>query len=190
MGVGDGTVRRLCATEMTMDTLERLLLRISRGLTYLATISLLLMTVLVITSSIMRYFVGRPFRFTEELVALLYMAMVYLAIPLVTARRAQITVSVLPERLTERLAGLLRVGSALVMVGFCTWFMIEAWDFSEYSRRLSSKTEQFDILLWPWMALIPVTLGFTTLIEIFYLFHKPSPSAVESGQALPIGDGL
>ena len=47
-----------------MDTLERLLLRISRGLTYLATISLLLMTVLVITSSIMRYFVGRPFRFT------------------------------------------------------------------------------------------------------------------------------
>jgi len=99
-----------------MDTLERLLLRISRGLTYLATISLLLMAVLVITSAIMRYFVGRPFRFTEELVALLYMAMVYLAIPLVTARRAQITVSVLPERLAQLLAGLLRIGSALVMV--------------------------------------------------------------------------
>ena len=173
-----------------MDTLERLLLRISRGLTYLATISLLLMTVLVITSSIMRYFVGRPFRFTEELVALLYMAMVYLAIPLVTARRAQITVSVLPERLTERLAGLLRVGSALVMVGFCTWFMIEAWDFSEYSRRLSSKTEQFDILLWPWMALIPVTMAFTTLVELFYIFHKSDSSSLGREQALPVGDGL
>ena len=190
MGVGDGTVRRLCATEMTMDTLERLLLRISRGLTYLATISLLLMAVLVITSAIMRYFVGRPFRFTEELVALLYMAMVYLAIPLVTARRAQITVSVLPERLAQMLAGLLRVGSALVMVGFCTWFMIEAWDFSEYSRRLSSRTEQFDILLWPWMVLIPITLGFTTIIEIFYLFHHAKTPASEPGQVLPIGDGL
>lgn len=173
-----------------MDTLERLLMRISRGLNYLATISLLLMTLLVITSSVMRYFVGRPFRFTEELVALLYMAMVYLAIPLVTARRTQITVSVLPERLTILLSGVLRVGSALVMVGFCTWFMIEALDFAEYSRRLSSRTEQFDILLWPWMMLIPLTLGFTTLIEIFHLFRKPASSTGEPGQGLPVGDGL
>ena len=173
-----------------MRTLERLIFRVAQGLTYLATIALLLMATLVITSSIMRYFVGRPFDFTEELVALLYMSMVYLAFPLVTARRSQITVSVLPERMTVLFSGLLRVCAGLVMIAFCTWFTIEALDFAQYSHRLRSRTEQVDLLLWPWMALIPVTMAFTTLVELFYIFHKSDSSSLGREQALPVGDGL
>ncbi len=173
-----------------MNTIERLIFRVAQVLTYAGTISLLLMATLVITSSFMRYFVGRPFDFTEELVALLYMSMVYLAFPLVTARRAQITVSVLPERIAVLCSGLLRVCSGLVMIAFCTWFAIEALDFAQYSHRLSSRTEQVDLLLWPWMALIPVTMAFTTLIEIFYLFHKSGARTLGQEHALPVGDGL
>jgi len=40
------------------------------------------------------------------------------------------------------------------------------------------------------MVLIPITMGFTTIIEIFYLFHHAKTPASEPGQVLPIGDGL
>ena len=150
----------------------------------------MVMTALVVTATVMRYFIGRPFDFTEELVALLYMSMVFLAIPLVTFKQSHIAVSVMPRRFKHALGGVLRAGSALVMIAFCTWFTIEAYGYVEYSRRLSSRSEQVDFLLWPWMAVIPVTMGFVTIIAVFRYFRDTPPPAPDQGAVLPLGDGL
>lgn len=173
-----------------MNTLERLFSRAARVMLYAGAISLLVMTALVVIASFMRYFVGRPFAFTEELVALLYMSMVFLAIPLVTVKRSHIAVSVMPQRVTRAIGGLLRAGGGLVMIAFCTWFTVEAYNFVEYSRRLNSRSEQVELLLWPWMAVIPVTMAFVTIIAAFQLFRKAPPPAPDEGGALPLGDGL
>lgn len=175
-----------------MNALERLFDRAARVMLWAGTLSLLVMTGLVVIASFMRYFVGRPFAFTEELVALLYMSMVFLGIPLVTVHGSHIAVSVMPQRLTRALGGPLRVGSALVMIVFCAWFTVEAYNFVEYSQRLHSKSEQVELLLWPWMAVIPVTMAFVTIIAAIHLFRRaPPPAAPEAGaQQLPLGDGL
>jgi TRAP-type C4-dicarboxylate transport system permease small subunit len=173
-----------------MNALERLFSRVARVMAYAGAIALLVMTALVVISSFMRYFVGRPFDFTEELVALLYMAMVFLAIPLVTLKQSHIAVSVLPQRVMRAFSGPLRAGSVLVMIAFCTWFTVEAYDFVEYARRLSSRSEQVDLLLWPWMAVIPVTMVFVTIVAAFLLFRGAPPPAPDEGKALPLGDGL
>ena len=174
-----------------MNALERSFSAVARWMAYAGALALLVMTSLVVVSSVMRYFVGRPFRFTEELVALFYMSMVFLAIPLVTMKDTHVAVSVMPARFKLRFGSVLRVGAALVIVAFCAWFTYEAFGWMDHSRRLNSKSEQADFLLWPWMAVIPLTMAFITLIAVLRLFRGEQPSeAAEAAGPLPIGDGL
>jgi len=53
------------------------------------------MTIFVSLSAIMRYVIGKPFGFTEELVGLLFAALVCLALPYVTARRNHIEITLI-----------------------------------------------------------------------------------------------
>jgi TRAP-type C4-dicarboxylate transport system permease small subunit len=178
-----------------MNAVQRLFAAVARWMSYAGALALLVMVLLVTIATVMRYFIGRPFGFTEELVALFYMSMVFLAIPLVTLNRTHVAVSVLPQRLQRAWSGVLRAGAGLAMIVFCTWFTIEAYVWMDRSRQLHSKSEQADFLLWPWMAVIPVTMAFVTLIAVFLLFRRePSPEDADEsegkGGSLPLGDGL
>jgi len=174
-----------------MNAMQRLFAVVARWMAYVGALALLVMTLLVVISAVMRYFVGRPFGFTEELVALMYMSMVFLGIPLVTMNRSHVAVSVLPQRLQLAWSGVLRAGAGLVMIVFCAWFTFEAWGWMDHSRRLHSKSEQADFVLWPWMAVIPVTMAFVTLIALFHLFRRePEAGEEDAGGTLPLGDGL
>ncbi len=173
-----------------MNALERWLSAVARWMAYAGALALLVMTALVVISSVMRYFVGSPFRFTEELVALFYMSMVFLAIPLVTMNDTHVAVSVLPERARLEFGSLLRVGAALVIIIFCAWFTYEAFGWMDYSRRLHSRSEQADFVLWPWMAVIPATMAFVTLIALFRLLRPDRTRAARDADPLPLGDGL
>ncbi len=175
-----------------MNGVQRLFAAVARWMAYAGALALLVMTVLVVISSVMRYFVSRPFGFTEELVALLYMSMVFLGIPLVTMNGAHVAVSVMPQRLKVAWRGALRAGAGLVMIVFCAWFTFEAYGWMDHSRRLHSKTEQADFVLWPWMAVIPLTMAFVTLIAVFHLFRREPESVEEevTDGPLPLGDGL
>jgi TRAP-type C4-dicarboxylate transport system permease small subunit len=96
-----------------------------------------------------------------------------------------------PERVKRRFTGVLRVGAALVIIAFCAWFTYEAFGWMDQSRRLHSKSEQADFLLWPWMAVIPVTMAFVTVIAVFRLLRADRAGAVpQAGAPLPLGDGL
>jgi len=160
-----------------MNAVQRLFAVVARWMAYVGALALLVMTLLVVISAVMRYFVGRPFSFTEELVALMYMSMVFLGIPLVTMNKSHVAVSVLPQRLQAAWRGVLGAGAAVVMIVFCAWFTFEAWGWMDHSRRLHSKSEQADFLLWPWMAVIPVTMAFVTLIAVFHMFRRePEPT--------------
>lgn len=174
-----------------MNALERSFSAVARWMAYAGALALLVMTALVVISSVMRYFVGRPFGFTEELVALFYMSMVFLAIPLVTMNDTHVAVSVMPARVKLKFGSVLRVGAALVIVAFCAWFTYEAFGWMDHSRRLHSKSEQADFLLWPWMAVIPLTMAFVTIISVFRMFRGDRTRAVpEAAGPLPLGDGL
>lgn len=140
----------------------------------------MLMTVLVIVAACMRYLVGKPFDFTEEVVALLYMGVVFSVLPMTTWRGHHITVSLLPQRLANALQSPLRVAAGLVMIAFCTWFAIEAYQFTAVSRDMGSRSEQVGILLWPWMALIPISVAISTLLSARLLFGPPNAESDSS----------
>ena len=106
------------------------------ALLYVATAAGILVTVFVALSSMMRYAIGKPFAYTEELVGLLFATMVFLSLPYCTLRRRHIEVTLLTDRLLL----------------FCIWYGTFAWEFVAVSWQLHSKSDMGGILLWPWMA--------------------------------------
>lgn len=161
---------------------------LASAMLYLATAALLVMTALVTAAAIMRYVARRPLDFTEDLVALLYMAMVFLALPIATVRRAHISISVLPKRIMTLLRHPLRLAASLAMIAYCSWFTLAAFRFASQSLWLSAKSEQANILLWPWMAIMPIAMGFVVVISILHLMQTATGEPDDTEQAA--GDGL
>ena len=147
-----------------MSRLDTSLAFASRALLCGAALAVLAMTSLVALSVIMRYFVGSPFAFTEELVALLYLAMVFFTIPIATLRGEHIVVTLYVDRTGPNGRRLLGLAAGLVMVVFAAWFVYETAAFTALSRSLESRTDHVGMLLWPWMAIMPLTLALAGII--------------------------
>jgi TRAP-type C4-dicarboxylate transport system permease small subunit len=174
-----------------MRTLDSLIMLISRIFLWSAAAALMLMTTLVIIAASMRYLVGKPFDFTEEVVALLYICVVFTVLPMTTLQGQHITVSILPQRLARGLHRPIGVAAGLVMIAFCSWFAIEAYYFMAVSQEMGSKSEQVGILLWPWMALIPFGTAVSTLISVRLLVKFVSaPTNANPSVAAPAADPL
>ena len=122
------------------------------ALLYVATAGGILITVFVALSSMMRYAIGKPFAFTEELVGLLFSTMVFLSLPYCTLRRRHIEVTLLTDRFPPALRRVSALTSALLVLLFCIWYGTFAWEFVLVSWQLHSKSDMGGILLWPWMA--------------------------------------
>ena len=175
-----------------MFRLEAALAFVSRVLLGGAALAVLAMTALVSLSVLMRYVIGSPFAFTEELVALLYLAMVFCTIPIGTIRGEHIVVTVCVERAGPRVRRLLAMLATLVMLVFAAWFVAETWAFAEFSRKLGARSDHVGILLWPWMAIMPATMAIVGVIALVrgwqsFRDHRPDSPSVTGNIA---GDGL
>jgi len=129
-----------------------------RGGALLATAAGVMVIILIGASVVMRRLANAPFRFTEELVGLLVTAIVFLALPLVTLQarhvHVQIAVNALPagtRRWVGRVAGVL--GSL-----FCLWIVMLSVPWLEFAVDRMIRTEVSRLLLYPWMALLPISL--------------------------------
>jgi TRAP-type C4-dicarboxylate transport system permease small subunit len=167
-----------------MRHIDRLLRALSTFFLYVAAGAALVMTSLVVLASIMRYLLGSPFRFTEELVALLYLGMVFLTIPNSTVRRQHITVDLLKTSLRPRGRKWLGVASLVVTIAFTAWFAVEAYAFAAFAEEIGARSEQVDILLWPWMALMPSVFAFVCLIAVTQLVRllAASPATADADE--------
>ncbi|MDG1457105.1 MAG: TRAP transporter small permease [Pseudoprimorskyibacter sp.] len=133
----------------------------------LAAIAGTLIVVMIGASVTMRYLAYTPFRFTEELVGLLMTAAFFLALPLVTFRaehvRVQVLVAALPD--TARL-WVTRLAAAFGAV-FCLWFFGLCLPWFEFAFERNIKTEVGRLLMYPWMALLPLSMILTMLAFVF-----------------------
>jgi len=158
--------------------LERLLARLAALLTYLATASAVAITAFVVLSAVMRYFVHAPFHFTEELVALLLLAAVFLTLPHAASRGEHIRVMVLLAVMPPRVQRAMESFALLVVVVFAAVFALHAAEFLSFSWSIQTKTEQTRLLLWPWLLLMPVSTGLVCLISLLQLLRRLCSLAV------------
>lgn len=149
-----------------MDRCERLLRSAARLLLDVASAAGLVLTGFVVLSAVMRYFLGTPFAFTEELVGLLYITIIFLTLPFATADRHHITVTAVIELLSLQGNFLVRSIAALVMIAFTGWFAVITWNYAAFAFEIDAESEQSGITLGPWLAVLPLTLILVTAIAV------------------------
>lgn len=126
--------------------------RVCDALLFVATLAAILVTGFVALSAIMRYVLGQPFSYTEELVGLLFATMVYLSLPYCTLHGRHIEVTIITDRFSAAGRRWCERASAALVLLFCGWYGSFAWEFVAVSWRLNAKSDMGGIVLWPWMA--------------------------------------
>lgn len=163
-----------------------------RGLEYLALAMAVLASVtmagivaVIFTSVMLRRFANTPVHIAEDVVGLMLSASLFLGLPLVTLRAQHVRVSIVVEALGPRFDGLARAAAMLVGLAFFGWILIEAVPWFEFAWRRNLKTETARLLLYPWMAVLPLSLGLTFLIFLARLVGILGPERHASLEALP-----
>lgn len=139
------------------------LTHVFQAMAVLAALAGVAIVALIGASVTMRYFAFAPFRFTEELVGLLMTAAFFLALPFATLRadhvRVLALVSALPD--TARVwSGRL---AAVLGAAFCLWFLMLCLPWLEFAFDRNIKTEVGRILMYPWMALLPLSMALSLI---------------------------
>lgn len=129
----------------------------------LATFAGVMIVVLVGTSVTMRHVAQAPFRFTEELVGLLMTSAFFLALPLVTLNAEHVRVQIVVSSLPARVARWVAVASALFGIVFAVWFFWLCVPWFEFAYVRAIKTDVGRLLLYPWMAVLPLSMLLTSI---------------------------
>ncbi|EAR51280.1 hypothetical protein OG2516_17665 [Oceanicola granulosus HTCC2516] len=140
---------------------------------------------LVTTSVILRRVAGTPLHITEDVVGLLLTAMLFLGLPLVTLRAQHVRVSIVSNALEPRFGGAVRIAALLVGLVFFGWIFLKALPWLEFAWKRNLKSETARLLLYPWMAALPVSVGLTWLIFAGRLTGLLPPERHASLEALP-----
>ena len=143
--------------------LDRLLERLFVALALIATGCGVMIIALVCSSVLMRHVANAPFRFTEELVGLLMTAAFFLSLPLVTFRARHVRVQILVNALPQRFFNLTVVLAAVFGVAFTAWFLWLCIPWLEFAMQRNIKSEVGRLLLYPWMAIVPLSMLLTAL---------------------------
>ncbi len=143
--------------------LEQGIEKLALALAVLAALAMTAIVGLIVASVILRKFAS-PLHITEEMVGLLLSVSLLLALPMVTLKAGHVRVSIVETLLAGPARMLLAKAALLVGTLFFAWLTIEAVPWWEFAYRLNLKTETARILLYPWMALLPISVGLTGLI--------------------------
>lgn len=151
-----------------MKLLHASLKYVSHMLTYISATAGTFMCVFIILSSTMRYVVGSPFRFTEELVGLLFSAMVFVLLPVGEIENRHIRVTVVTDLYSPFWRRFSELLSSVAVIVFAIVFSLISFDFTAMSYELGASSEMSAMLLYPWMALMPLSsalLGIAVVIR-------------------------
>lgn len=148
------------------EQLERGVERLADAFALVAVFSLVLLTVVVTYSVMMRYVFNRPQIWTDELATYCLAAIVFFGLAHTLARGGHIRVDVLTDRLPARPRAYLEAVVHLFGVAFCVLFALAGWSAVEnYIRRNTYSTGGLDIPLYvPTMILLVGALLFLLLM--------------------------
>lgn len=140
------------------------------AMAFLAALAMVGIVTIIVTSVIMRRFANAPLHITEDMVGLMLSVVIFLGVPYVTLRSKHVRVAIVAEAAGKRLAPVLAGAAMLVGVIFFGWIFVESLPWFEFAWKRGLKTETARILLYPWMAVLPLSIGLTWLIFVSRLF--------------------
>lgn len=174
------------ARKLTAQGLELL----ARACAGAAALCMIAITGIIVTSVLMRKFANSPLHITEEVVGLLLSVSLFLGLPMVTLRAKHVRVALLADYVKGRLHGAVQIAALLVGCAFFFWLIVETIPWFEFAYKRSLKTETSRILLYPWMAVMPLSLTLTAavlLARLTGLIDRLDGSRPGAEQSFPDG---
>lgn len=118
----------------------------------------------IATSVALRKFANAPLHMTEEVVGLLLSVSLLLGLPMVTLRSEHVKMSLLTSALVPVTRKWVAASGAVLSIVFFGWLLVESYEWFEFAYQRNLKTLTSRILLYPWMAMLPLSLIICTLI--------------------------
>lgn len=176
--------------------LERGLARLALGMAGLAALAMAAIVGIIMTSVVMRKLLNAPLHITEEVVGLLLGAALFLGLPYVTLTARHVRVSIVADNLPAPARRAVRQVAMATGFGLFAWLLWASVPWFEFAFDRGLRTQTTRILLWPWMALLPLSLALTALIFLARLLglispERPGgpPEAADAGPSGPAGTG-
>ena len=142
-----------------------------RGLSLAAALLLIVMMLVTFVDVIGRYLFNAPLPGAFELTEVLLALVIFVGLPIVTARREHVTVDLFTSRLPHRLRAVLARAASLVtavMLVLFTWRLgVSARDYTSYG----DATVYLGIPLGPVAGLMAVFCGFAALVALWLAFR-------------------
>lgn len=154
----------------------------------LAALGLTVIVGIIFTSVVMRKFLNSPLHITEEVVGLLLSVTLFLGLPMVTMKSKHVRVSLLTTYVTGKGRFALQVAGLFIGIGFFGWLIWETIPWFEFAYKRNLKTETTRILLFPWMALMPLSLCVTGAILVARLLGVFERDEDAEGKLPPSGE--
>ncbi len=136
-----------------------------------------MMAILTISAVVMRYVVGAPFAFTEELAGLMLVSTVFLGTPYAIATQAHIRVNLLYDRTRGPVRRLLFVVGQLVFLAFAAVFFRDALADLNLTRMLNLRSEVARINLTPFVGIMVAGIGLAAFVAAWQMLRPPPASA-------------
>jgi TRAP-type C4-dicarboxylate transport system permease small subunit len=121
---------------------------------------------IIVSSVLMRKFANTPLHITEEVVGLLLSVSLFLGLPMVTLRAKHVRVALVVDMLKGKWHFVMQIVALLIGICFFVWLIVETIPWFEFAFKRNIKTETTRILLYPWMALMPISLILTCAILV------------------------
>lgn len=152
-----------------MTLLARAVRLLLSAMNILAAIAAILMACMVVLATVMRYFVGAPLMYSDELVGLLFVCMAFMAIPITLLNRRHLVVDLVVSSMPQAGRRIVDVFAVLTFIVFAGVFAYNAYDFAEFSRVINARSDIGGLLLWPWMMIVPATFVIAALVALWQL---------------------
>lgn len=162
--------------------IDRGVLWLTRALAALGAACIAAIAGLVLSAVVMRYALGAPFAFTEELAGLLMVACVFLGMPYVLATHAHIRVGLVYDRTRGLWRRGLWVLGQLVFLAFAAIFFRDALADLRFTMMLNLRSEVARIDLVPFVFCMVAGIGVAGLVAAWQMLRPPPPPAALSDQ--------
>lgn len=174
--------------------LSRGLEGLALAMAWMAALCMVGIVAIITAGVVMRRFANAPLHITEDVVGLMLSAMLFLGLPLVTLRSQHVRVSIVANALQPRLSLAVHLAAMLVGVVFFGWIFVKALPWLDFAFARNLRTETARLLLYPWMAVLPLSVGLTGVIfaaRLLGLMDRETHAALEAlpGTAAPRKDG-
>jgi TRAP-type C4-dicarboxylate transport system permease small subunit len=156
---------KICSGNL-FDGIKGFLNKVSSLLNIFAAAIIGALTLLVVMGALMRYIIGKPFHFVDELSTLFFMALTVFSLTYVLKIERHVRIPIVLNRIPHRIRPYVELAAYLITLIFLAFLIKETWIFCYSTYNLKGLSPDASLPLFPWMALIPLNL---IVFEMFVL---------------------